>query len=105
MSKWLLPLALCAALSATAQVQPPGRAATPAPPPNIAAAPRAKSPPDADYARFVREMDASTGVMMKDMHAPPHSGSPDIDFLARMIPHHAAAVEMARLAQRFDPAT
>lgn len=37
---------------------------------------------------------------MRDMHADPPSGDPDIDFLAMMIPHHWGAVEMARLVLR-----
>jgi uncharacterized protein (DUF305 family) len=56
---------------------------------------------------FEREMDAGMAVMMEDMHAPGYSGNPDIDFLAMMIPHHAGAVDMARLVLTYgrDPAT
>ena len=45
--------------------------------------------------------------MMQDMHALDYSGNPDADFLAMMIPHHAGAVDMARLVLRHgrDPAT
>jgi uncharacterized protein (DUF305 family) len=35
--------------------------------------------------------------MHRDMMAPSPSGNADVDFLATMIPHHAGAVEMARL--------
>jgi uncharacterized protein (DUF305 family) len=35
--------------------------------------------------------------MHKDMMAARPTGNPDVDFLATMIPHHAGAVEMARL--------
>lgn len=47
---------------------------------------------------FAREMDAGMERMMRDMHAPGYTGDADVDFLAMMIPHHAGAVEMARLA-------
>jgi len=44
---------------------------------------------------------------MQDMHSPCYSGNVDIDFLSMMIPHHAGAVDMARLALKHgrDPAT
>ena len=35
--------------------------------------------------------------MHREMMAPSRTGNPDVDFLASMIPHHAGAVEMARL--------
>ena len=56
---------------------------------------------------FESDMNAGMAQMMKDMHRPGYSGDPDIDFLAMMIPHHAGAVEMARLVLRDgrDPAT
>jgi uncharacterized protein (DUF305 family) len=56
---------------------------------------------------FAHEMDAGMERMMSDMHAPRYSGNPDADFLAMMIPHHAGAVEMARLVliHGRDPAT
>lgn len=46
---------------------------------------------------FQREMDESMARMMRDMHGPGYAGHADIDFLAMMIPHHAGAVDMARL--------
>lgn len=55
--------------------------------------------PDA-YARYNAEMHAGMNKMMQDMHAGPPSGDPDVDFLTMMIPHHAGAVEMARLVLR-----
>ena len=57
--------------------------------------------------RFQRDMDAGMARMMQDMHATPPSGNVDADFLAMMIPHHAGAVDMARLVLQHgqDPAT
>lgn len=49
------------------------------------------------YDEFTHAMHAGMQKMMHDMHASPRSGNPDIDFLEMMIPHHAGAVEMARL--------
>jgi uncharacterized protein (DUF305 family) len=46
---------------------------------------------------FGRLMSAAMDNMHKKMAAPPQTGDPDRDFLAMMIPHHAGAVEMARL--------
>jgi hypothetical protein len=46
---------------------------------------------------FTRGLIASMDTMHKDMMAPRPTGNPDVDFLATMIPHHAGAVEMARL--------
>ena len=56
---------------------------------------------------FARGMADGMARMLRDMHAPGCSGDADIDFLAMMIPHHAGAVEMARLVLRHgrDPAT
>ena len=59
------------------------------------------------HSAFDREMDESMARMMKDMHAPGYAGNVDVDFLAMMIPHHAGAVDMARLLLQHghDPAT
>lgn len=66
-----------------------------------------RSAPPAGAGAFRRDMDIGMARMMKDMHAPGYSGHADADFLAMMIPHHAGAVEMARLAllHGHDPAT
>ncbi len=46
---------------------------------------------------YTQAMHASMAKMMQDMHRAEMTGDPDHDFLAMMIPHHAGAVEMARL--------
>jgi len=46
---------------------------------------------------FARALIASVDKMHRDMMAPSPTGNADVDFLAVMIPHHAGAVEMARL--------
>jgi hypothetical protein len=52
------------------------------------------------YASYTADMHAGMDKMMRDMHAEPPSGNPDIDFLVMMIPHHGGAVEMACLVLR-----
>lgn len=56
---------------------------------------------------FEKDMAAGMTRMMQDMHASGYSGNADVDFLAMMIPHHAGAVDMARLLLKHgrDPAT
>jgi uncharacterized protein (DUF305 family) len=46
---------------------------------------------------FSRLMSTAMDKMHEEMAAPSQTGDPDRDFLAMMIPHHAGAVEMARL--------
>ncbi len=46
---------------------------------------------------FASALAAAMDKMHKDMAAERPTGNPDVDFLATMIPHHAGAVEMARL--------
>jgi uncharacterized protein (DUF305 family) len=46
---------------------------------------------------FARALASGMDKMHRDMMAPLPTGNADVDFLATMIPHHAGAVEMARL--------
>lgn len=59
-------------------------------------------------AGFTRAMAIAMDRMMESMHAAGHGGSdPDTAFLTMMIPHHAGAIDMARLVLQHgnDPAT
>jgi uncharacterized protein (DUF305 family) len=47
--------------------------------------------------QFGRMMSAAMDKMHEEMAASRQTGDPDRDFLSMMIPHHAGAVEMARL--------
>ena len=47
--------------------------------------------------QFGRMMSATMDKMHEEMAASRQTGDPDRDFLSMMIPHHAGAVEMARL--------
>lgn len=46
---------------------------------------------------FAAAMHGAMLAMMQAMDRAPMTGDPDRDFLAMMIPHHAGAIEMARL--------
>ncbi len=60
-------------------------------------APLGHSPNRSPQPGFTSAMHAAMAEMAKAMETTPMTGDPDKDFLAMMIPHHEAAVEMARL--------
>lgn len=62
----------------------------------FASLPAAGESPHA-HSRFTQAMHESMAKMMKAMDQAEMTGDPDHDFLAMMIPHHAGAVDMARL--------
>ena len=59
------------------------------------------------FESYANELNLSMEKMLSDMHAPGFTGDADIDFLAMMLPHHIAAVDMARLVLQHgnDPIT
>jgi uncharacterized protein (DUF305 family) len=58
---------------------------------------------DAESTKAFKQADMN---MMHDM-AVPYTGNPDIDFRAKMLPHHQGAIDMAKVALQYakDPAT
>lgn len=64
----------------------------------VAASARAEPAQGEAGSEFARQMETDMRRMMAAMHAAPHTGRPDVDFLAMMIPHHQGAVDMARFA-------
>jgi uncharacterized protein (DUF305 family) len=78
---------MCAfALPATVGAQPSGGSSM-----NAAAA----------EAPFLAENDAAMKKMMQDMAAAKPTGDVDRDFVAMMVPHHQAAVDMAQSMLRY----
>lgn len=50
---------------------------------------------DSGYSRYREDQDAIMGRMLQDMELTEDTGSAALDFIAGMVPHHVAAVEMA----------
>ncbi|PTM39419.1 DUF305 domain-containing protein [Bosea sp. 124] len=53
--------------------------------------------PAAGDAASTKDFKAADMKMMHDM-AVPYTGNPDVDFRAKMIPHHQGAIDMAKVA-------
>jgi uncharacterized protein (DUF305 family) len=71
----------------------------------VAASARAQAPhPHGAMSAFDRTMAESMSRMDKDMSIA-HTGDPDRDFAAMMIPHHQGAIDMAKAELQFgrDP--
>ena len=62
--------------------------------------------PKPDDAASTKDFKEAHKRMMHDMHKP-FTGDPDVDFRVHMIPHHAGAVDMAKVALKHakDPET
>jgi uncharacterized protein (DUF305 family) len=64
-------------------------------------APSAFAQPKDAEAPFLAENDAAMKKMMHDMAAAKPTGDVDRDFVAMMVPHHQAAVDMAQSLLRY----
>ena len=62
---------------------------------------------DKSFESYANEINLGMKKMMSDMRTPGFTGDADIDFLTMMLPHHIAAVDMARLVLQHgnDPIT
>lgn len=50
---------------------------------------------DSGYSGYMKEQDVIMGRMMQDMELTEDTGNAALDFISGMVPHHAAAIEMA----------
>lgn len=110
-SRFLLPVALALAMGLgpiAAQAQHSHHAAHGAKPSakKHGGARHAGHGPSRSDSPAVAEYKAAHDRMMRAMDLP-YTGDPDVDFRTHMIPHHAGAMDMARVAMRYakDPWT
>lgn len=59
------------------------------------------TPEDSDFGGYLQEQDDIMTRMMQEMQMVGASGSAEVSFLAGMLPHHRAAVEMAQSYLRY----